>query len=493
VRGHFKPSLILLAFPLMLVLCEAARACTCGGWPTTCQAYASAEAVFVGTVTSVEVLNPRKDEAGELVGDGQLARVNVEQVFKNMKQTEVVFRTENSTCDAVYKEGQRWLFYAYYDKKARVWLTHSCDRSTLVEGAADDLLYLQGLPASAQTTRLTVTLKHYEDEPEQGFKRIENLNGVKVRVIGAAKTYEVYTNAEGLAVAEGIPPGSYAVEPDVPKGLKLRFPIYFGSVEYPPDKPSDKQPDNRAPKLVLEAKDCASVSFIYSADTSISGRLLGTDGRPLPNVCLALMPADRVVRDNWNFDCTDAQGRYELTEIPPGQYVIVINDDDKISSYAPFHRAFYPGVFERERAGVLTLIQGSNLKDLDIYIPAQEPTRVIQGVLLYSDGKPAAKVHVKFKADSVRDGYDGETGTDTDERGRFSLTVLQGLKGVLYGSMYTYSGEFQNCPQLEKILKTMNDRVPELQTKPVRVEVNTDMQEIRLTFPFPYCVKARRE
>jgi hypothetical protein len=60
--------------------------------------------------------------------DGQLARVHVEQAFKNMKQIEVVIRSANSDCDAVYKEGQRRLFYACYDRKGKAWTIRACDR-----------------------------------------------------------------------------------------------------------------------------------------------------------------------------------------------------------------------------------------------------------------------------------------------------------------------------------------------------------------------------
>lgn len=495
MRHPFKPSMLLLAFTLSLALSEAAEGCSCGGWPTSCQSYASAEAVFVGTITSVEWVNPRKDEADNVVGDGQLARVHVEQVFKNMKQTEVVFRSDNTSCDPFYAEGQRWLFFAYFDKKEKAWRIRACDRSTPVEGAADDLLYLQGLPASAQKTRLSVTLTHYEDVPEAGFKRVEKLSGVRVKVVGAAKTYEVYTNADGVAVAEGIPPGPYAVEADVPKGLKLRFPIYYGRIELvpagQPGTPSYRYAG--VPRLVLGEKDCASASFVYSSDTSVSGRLLGADGRPLPNVCLCLMPAGKVVPDTWKFDCTDEQGRYQLEEIPPGQYVIVVNDDNKVTGFAPFRRAFYPGVFERERAGVLTVIPGTNMKDLDIYIPAEEPTRTLRGVLLFSDGKPVAKETVTFVPDAPREGYDGEVGVQTDEQGRFSMPVLQGLKGTLRGSMYTYAGEHANCPRLDKLIKKTGESVPQIETRPVRLEVNADVQDIKLAFPFPFCPKARSE
>lgn len=58
MRHPFGPSLLLLALTLLPALSEAARARSCGGWPTSCHAYASAEAdevvVSGGGTTCVE-------------------------------------------------------------------------------------------------------------------------------------------------------------------------------------------------------------------------------------------------------------------------------------------------------------------------------------------------------------------------------------------------------------------------------------------------------
>ena len=57
--------------------------------------------------------------------------------------------------------------------------------------------------------------------------------------------------------------------------------------------------------------------------------------------------------------------------------------------------------------------------------------------------------------------------------------------------MYTYEGEYVNCPQLDKLIKASGESVPEIETKPIRLEINSDVQGIKLVFPFPYCVKAK--
>jgi hypothetical protein len=110
-------------------------------------------------------------------------------------------------------------------------------------------------------------------------------------------------------------------------------------------------------------------------------------------------------------------------------------------------------------------------------------------VLLYSDGRPVADELVRFTADAVKEGFEGEVTVSTGAQGRFTMTVLQGLRGKLHGFMYSYAGEYVNCPQLEKIIKAQGGIVPELRTPPLTLEINRDIQDVKLVFPFPFCEK----
>lgn len=469
---------------LLLLNAPVVEACSCGRYPTICDSYQRADAVFIGVVQSVDT-NKVRDRNGREYSGGQVTHIQVEKSFKGMAQPEVVFRTEGTSCDRTYSEGERWLFYAYQDKETKTWGVGACGRSKKIDGAADDLLYLQGLPKSASTTRLSGELVHYEEDPEKGFTRLKTISGAKVKITGESKDYEVFTDKDGVYEIYGLPPGKYAIEPEIPVGLKLRFPIHSGPVD---------SSDRKNLKLILNEKSCASVSFILSSNNRIAGKVFGADSRVLPNVCLNLQPKDKpAAPSNWIFDCTDKEGRYEMKEIPPGEYLIVLNSEGKISSDAPFPTAYFPGVFEKDKATVLTIAQSTNLEDYDVHIPSQANRKILQGVLQFSDGKPVVDEFVEFKADEVKAGFVGEVHTSTDEQGRFTLTVLEGLKGTLRGFMYTYEGEFENCPQLDKLLKANGGRFPDVGTKPMSLEITRDMEDIKLTFPFPNCKKAKEE
>ena len=75
-------------------------------------------------------------------------------------------------------------------------------------------------------------------------------------------------------------------------------------------------------------------------------------------VCVYLL---RPGQDQWGpSDCTNEQGRFDITSIPAGEYVLVANQDGKPSSLEPFPRVFYPNVYERDRAAVINIAQATS-------------------------------------------------------------------------------------------------------------------------------------
>lgn len=58
--------------------------------------------------------------------------------------------------------------------------------------------------------------------------------------------------------------------------------------------------------------------------------------------------------------------------------------------------------------------------------------------------------------------------------------------------MFTYAGQHVNCPPLEKLIKAPKGGGPQVETPSVKLEINRDIQDVKLVFPFPACEKARR-
>ncbi|MBO0722169.1 MAG: carboxypeptidase regulatory-like domain-containing protein, partial [Blastocatellia bacterium] len=455
-------SLIII---LMLAASNDADAYACLYQHSICESAASAEAIFVGTVDKVESLK-----------SVQIAHIRVEDVFKGKIGPEVAIRSRMITCGFSYRAGEQWLFYASYDKENEAWSDgDSCGRSKLAKYAANDLLYLRRLPASSQQTRISGSVEYQKTDPQQGIVG-KSMSDVKVEIIGEHLTVEVKTDRNGIYEIYGLLPGRYQIEPEAPPGWTERFPIRMTDAD---------GREKEGAEVELDEKSCAELNFSYfiDAETSIAGKVRGADGQPLPNMLLGLQPKGKLAQQSWQFVSTNNQGDYQLKNIAPGEYLIFVKGNGDISSYAPFLKAYYPGVFKEKDGAVVKVTRGDRLENYDIDIPPQTTTHTIQGKLLDADGRPVGNGYVQFKADKVEEGIAGEVRTKTDAQGRFSLNILQGLDGRLYGFIDPAQGEYANC---QSLLKSVGDSAS-LETEPLQLEITADLQDVELRFSIVPC------
>lgn len=461
---------------MLLLPAASAMACTCGGYPSPAEAFNSATAVFVGRVVR-ETSEP--DKSWDVA---QTAVTLVEESFKGTRVgAEIVFTQPNNTCTPTFDAGARQLFYANYSKKTKTWTVYGCGRGSDLERAADDLLYLRALPLSAERNRVSGMLRHYEDGPENDFTLVGSLAGTKVRIKGKDKTYEVTTDSNGVYELYDLSPGKYTIEPELPFGFKVRFPMQFG-------------PGGENPEVAVELKEktCAGADFILSSDNAIGGRVFGPDGEPLPGICLELRAAGKAESFGGGriFGCADDDGRYKLEGIPPGRYLVVANAWGKIRGSEPFPMTYYPGTFEKEKASVVTVGRGDIREGYDVTVPTLLPTVTLSGLLLYSDGRPAAGVSVFFKVSSPDPRYEGTAYAPADEAGRFSLKVIKGVPGTLGADFGAYEGKFEKtCPAIKRLMEKEADSFGGVTVgaKPVAVSADGDTSDLRVVFPVPYC------
>ena len=475
----FKRHLLLLVLVGFLLDVPVATACSCRPKPTVLEAYESAEVVVIARVASVE-----KSEHGEGYGGINSTKMVVEKVFKgDLKAGDEMAFAQGAGTDCIwgfYREsvGQRFLFYLGPRRNNR-WYATSCTRSASLPetaGATDDLLYLSKIKEMQGKTRLSGTIQFIRGSEV-------NLAGRTIRIIGTDKVYEVKTNESGVYEIYDLPAGKYLVEPEVPAGWKLSD-VWLRYSLLPGDDPGRS---SKKLSIALEDKKHASLDIVYELDNAIRGRLFDPNGNPMKDVCIDAVPAQGKNQAE-AMDCTKEGGSFALTRLPRGSYVLVINRDGKISSSEPFKTFYYPNVFEREKAVAVAIREGEALEDVNIYAPKVEDTITVEGTFLYSDGKPVVRERVEFEAGKTSDSVEGEAQAITDANGRFSLKVLKDLKGKLHGEMYSYVGEFENCPQLDAILKKTGQSV---QTPVVEIAAETNLSDVELRYPFPGCKKAQ--
>jgi len=492
---HLKFLPLFLLFFLMAV--RTAEACTCGPTPTVLESFNHADVVVVVTVVSVEKATPDQTAAPGMMSNGRnyvdgvkSTSMRVEQVFKgNLKVGEEMIFAQGGGANCIWTfdekaVGKKFLFYLARFKDSTRWIAGTCGRSNTVESAADDLLYLNNLSKVRNKTRISGTLSFY-------FDAGESLAGRKIRIVGDKRTVDVKTDAKGVYEIYDLPAGRYFVEPEIPKGWKLgQFWLeYSASV----DRSTKADSSKRIP-IVLEANKHAGLDLMFEIDNAVRGHIYDPLGQPMNGVCLNLVPADGT-KGAYLADCTETGGAFDIDEIPPGDYVLLVNDDGKKTSSEPFGRFYYPKAAKLEDATVFNIGVGDRVENLDIYPTIELKTVTVEGVFLYSDGKPVADEWVEFKPtkrqSAEKDEEEHDARVKTDQKGRFSIKIVQDAEGTLSGGMHTYVGEYENCPKLDRLIRLEKKSVPEIKSLPVEIRATTNLYGVEVKFPFPFCKKAK--
>lgn len=470
----------MLGFTILFLDADIANACSCGETPTVLDAYESAKVVVIARVAHVE-----KSEKG---GYGGVSSTNmiVEKVFKgNVRIGDEMTFAQGGGADCVWTFderliGEQFLFYLNLRvKNSNAWIAITCGRSGGLRYATDDLLYLNNLNKVRGKTRISGTIE-FEKETDL------SVEGRTIRVIGAKKTYEIKTDKNGVYEIYDLPAGKYLIEAEAPRGWKLEH-FWF---EYSPSVIEYKKETspNRIP-IILKDKRHASLNIHFEIDNAIRGKVYDPSGKPMESVCITAVQIQS--KKKGDFGCTDVGGNFDLTELQSGSYILAVNANGKISGYQPFKTVYYPNVLEPEKAKVITIGEGDIIEGLDIYIPKVEETITIEGIFLYSDGKPVVDKNVHFKTEMTKDDIEGDDTAITDANGRFTIKVLKGLKGKLYGRLYTYIGEFENCPKLESIIRQTGRSNAEIKTPSIDIQADNNVYEVKLALPFPSCEKAK--
>ena len=126
---------------------------------------------------------------------------------------------------------QSFLLYANFNKEKGMWEMFYCRRGGHLSGADDDLLYLESLQTNKGKSRLSGTLAYWNWQLSTGLHRIRNLDGTKVKIASKSKSYEVVTDKNGIYEIYGLPIEEYKITPEIPQGMKIRFPLVYGIIQ----------------------------------------------------------------------------------------------------------------------------------------------------------------------------------------------------------------------------------------------------------------------
>lgn len=470
---------------VLLIAAEISQACSCVASPTVDIAFEQTPNVVILKLQSVEKYAEGEDGYG--YGRVKQSKLIVKKVFKgNLKVGQKLTFAQGGGGDCIWtfeedEIGAEILFYLWAKPtKEKIWAAFTCSRSGSVKYAAQDLLFLEKVSKVRGKTRLSGMLTQTIFASVEGETSSYNqLSGRKVIITGNGKKIELQTDENGIFEIYDLPAGNYKITPQKIISYKLAG------------------EENDFINVGLQSKSHTEKNISFVIDNRISGKFFDLSGNTLKDVCLKLLTAQGKKTENfYQSDCTDENGYFDFKEIAAGTYVIIINDDGKISADEPFGTFYYPNTLKFEDAAKFNVVAGSYFDDLIISAPQSAETVTISGVLMFEDGKPLEDETVYFTAESENSGdqnTENSNSAETDAKGRFSMKTLKGQKGKLTASMYSYIGEFENCPKLDKIIRATGQEVPKIESLSVEIEAITDLSGIEVKFPFPSCKKAKEE
>ena len=239
----------------------------CPYGPAPCEAYEQADAVFVGTVTRTVPASIRREWTD--ADYDQTATVAIKKVYKGYESRSIVLRQLGRRNAQKFIQGASYLFYANYDRAARVWEVRPCGRTVMSEYAHLDLRYVEGLRGLSGRTRVSGRVARFDNVPDAEMAAPEGLADIRVRLAAGAREYEARTDERGIFEFLDLPPGRYRVEARVPNGL-----VFFGALHTGPD-PFGR---SRTMELELAERGCAEVVLLYTEDKPLKqegGRQVG--------------------------------------------------------------------------------------------------------------------------------------------------------------------------------------------------------------------------
>ena len=186
------------------------------------------------------------------------------------------------------------------------------------------------------------------------------------------------TDEEGNYRLSNVPPGNYEVVAVAP--------VFVSSGE-----------DSRS-KTLLITKDetIENINFALIRGGVITGRVTDSDGRPLVEQEVALLPVQAYRGEQMKSGSrTDERGIYRIFGVWPGSYRVAAGQTNSFDGRAgaSYKQVFYPAASEISQAGIIEVTEGSETTNIDITLGRTLVQYSVRGRIVEGEtGKPLANV-----------------------------------------------------------------------------------------------------
>lgn len=399
-------AVVLLSF---LFLPQAVSACSCfmmaSGNPP-CQSFWSTPVVFSGRVSEIKTVTP---DTGPFRGfEQRVVRFTVSGDHRgNVGPTaEVMTGRGGGDCGYAFELNQDYLVYAYKGSDGLL-STGICSATKPLDKAIDDIQYIGSLTSAKPVGSVFGQITQYKSRRStEEYQPNPPVTNVQMTLEGKAGRFETVTDENGKYRLSDLLPGDYVLKFAAPEG-------FTASVN--------------EQKVTIPEKGCVVMDFGVSRETSLSGRILDADGHPVSKIFADLVPietiSERYQKDTYSAE-VDENGRFTFRWVPPGTYYLGIGLRRSSVLKHAFPRTFYPGTQIAENAVTVIIREGQVLRDLDFQLPPKLIERKVEGIVVFPDGKLAAKAYLFVEEGEYgNEAGGGQSGAD----GRFSLNLFEGL------------------------------------------------------------------
>ena len=276
------------------------------------------------------------------------------------------------------------------------------------------------VPRTGQASPRTATLSGRVVD----FTTNEPVPGVLVQIGGPANAAEIAAE-NGTFEFTNLPAGSYTVS--------------ARRNGYLPDYGSPRPGARGRTTVDLESGGRGDITVRLLRGGVIAGQVLDADGRPVEGALVTaaqrifsggrrrLMP----FANSGGLPTTDDEGRFRVTSLPPGRYVLSAMPQDeppRTTLTGPVTnlgiRTYVPNATDLSEASVIELGPGERHLDVTIVLARGRPA-ALSGIALLADGSPAVGASINLRGaqqnlDEVLN-FALHRGSTTDASGRFHL------------------------------------------------------------------------
>jgi len=307
------------------------------------------------------------------------AKVVIEEPLANVPdglQEVSIDSGAGTSCHFRLNEGERYVLFAYKTKDGRLGVG-GCTNSFPIAGKEYILEALRN-KARKGPPRLIGTVR----KSDATYGPYQGLPGVRVTVRSAERAYEAVSGGDGQFEFLGILPDRYQIEvakPGFQPDTEYNHNLVLSQGILPPS--AKDSPSIPAGSALIENGGCSIVNLRMWPDGGISGRVTDQSGRPLPDVPVQAFPVlEGKERDSHVFRTatTDAAGRYALTTLPNGKYIVGVNGE-KYKDSSAYPPTFHASGKDGSQSSLVYVPETGVVQGVDIVLP---PRRVAATLLV---------------------------------------------------------------------------------------------------------------